>query len=781
MIKTLENILRTDASGYRVPKDMRSLIGIKTMYSDGIFFDGVRYSKCFSFTDINYMVSSLEEKRAMFLKYSELLNSLDSGAVTKLTIAGRKVSESDFERETFMKFTGDGLDKLRGEYNALFEEKAKNGGGFRKEKYLTLSVARPTADEARAYFNRAGAELAVKFSALGSTFRPLTLEERLRILHGIFRPGEEDAFRFSLREFMRDGRNAIDYIAPDIIERRADCLKVGNRYMRVLYLRDFASYIKDSLITELSETTDDTMLSIDIVSVPTDEAVREVERKLLGVETNITNWQRRQNEKNNFSAVIPYDMEQQRKEAKEYLDDLSSRDQRMMFAVVTLLIGAESLEKLNECTESAYAAARKHMCQLSVLKYQQTDGLVSVIPLGIRRINAFRTLTTESLAVLMPFKVQEISEKGGIYIGDNAVSRNPVICNRENLTNQSAMILGIPGSGKSLCAKNIIWQILLGTDDDICICDPEGEYSTMLGVLPPSMCQIINMSAGGKDRLNAMYMTEGYGEGSPTVIKSQFILSLLEQIDPKGIGPKQKSIVDRCVSKLYTDCEAAGKVATLTELRSLLMKQKEKEAQEIALLLELYTEGSLDIFGHESNVSLDRRVLSFDIHALGTQLKSAGLLVITDTIMNRVAQNFARGKRTHVFIDEFHVVFQNEYSAEFFNSAWRQFRKRNAYPTAITQNVEYLLSSVQASTMLSNSEFVIMLSQAASDREKLAGLMNLSKEQMDFVTNAEPGSGLIRYGGSIVPFVNEFPTGTALYSLMTTRPGEGVFANGQKG
>ena len=298
----------------------------------------------------------------------------------------------------------------------------------------------------------------------------------------------------------------------------------------------------------------------------------------------------------------------------------------------------------------------------------------------------------------------------------------------------------------------------------------------MLQSLPEGMCTCVNMSAGGHDRLNAMYMVEGYGENNPIVVKSQFILSLMEQIDKIDVGPKQKSIIDRCCAKVYEAAKKQGKEPTLYDLRLCLLSQEEKEAREIALSLELYTDGSLNIFGHEGNVDLSSRILVFDIHSLGQQLKSAGLLVITDTILNRVTSNFHKGKRTHVFIDEFHVVYQNEYSAEFFNSAWRQFRKRNAYPTAITQNVEYLLSSPNASSMLSNSECIIMLNQAASDREKLGKLLNISPEQMSFVTNSEPGCGLIRYGGSLVPFENRFPRNGKLYSLMTTKPGEGAFS-----
>ena len=461
---------------------------------------------------------------------------------------------------------------------------------------------------------------------------------------------------------MRKGHDFRDYICPDSIEKSSDHLMLGGRYCRVLYLKDYASYIKDNMVTELTDMSRNMMLSIDIVPVPTDEAVREVENRLLGVETNITNWQRRQNANNNFSAVIPYDMELQRKEAKEFLDDLTTRDQRMMLGVITMVLTAETLEQLDADTEAVLSIARKHMCQLAVLKYQQFDGLNTVLPIGTRRIDAFRTLTTESLAVFIPFKVQEIMDKGGIYFGENAISHNLIMCNKENLLNQSAFLLGVPGSGKSFNAKELITFLMLNTDDDILICDPEGEFAPLVEAMGEDIGTVIHVAAGGKHRLNAMYMVEGYGENNPIVEKSQFIMSLVEQIDKNGVGPHHKSIIDRCTAQVYKEAAETGIVPTLATLREKLLVQPEFKAQEIALSLELFTTGSLDIFGHASNVNLDKRVVVFNIHDLGEQLKPTGLLVITDTMLNRVTLNWQRGKRTHVFIDEFHVVFENEQS-----------------------------------------------------------------------------------------------------------------------
>lgn len=781
MIKTLKNLLKQDKERYTVPRKVQDVIPIRRIWKDGIFMTGGKFAKTYKFTDINYLVASREDKESMFLTYSELLNSLDSGATTKITINNRRLNKANFEQSILMPLRGDFRDEYRREYNQMLLDKATGANGIVQEKYLTISVVKKDIEEARAYFARVGADLISHFSALGSKCTELDAEEKLRVLHDFYRQGEEAAFHFDPQDMMKKGHDFRDYICPDSIEKNSDYLKLGEKFCRVLFLKDYASYIKDSMVTELTDFNRNMMLSIDVVPVPTDEAVREVENRLLGVETNITNWQRRQNANNNFSAVIPYDMELQRKESKEFLDDLTTRDQRMMFGLITMVLCADSKEQLDSDTEAVLSVARKHMCQLATLKFQQLDGLNTVLPIGARKINAFRTLTTESLAVFIPFKVQEIRDSGGIYYGENAISHNLIMCNKANLLNQSAFLLGVPGSGKSFCAKELITFLILNTDDDILICDPEGEFAPLVQALGGDISTIIRMAAGGKDRLNAMYMVDGYGENNPIVEKSQFVMSLVEQIDKNGVGPQQKSIIDRCTALVYQEAQQKGTVATLCDLRDKILEQPEDKAKEIALSLELFTKGSLDIFGHESTVDLDKRIVVFDIRSLGAQLKPTGLLVITDTILNRVTLNWKKGKRTHVFIDEFHVVFENEQSGIFFNSAWRQFRKRGAYPTAITQNVEYLLDSVQASTMLSNSEFVVMLNQAASDRAKLAKLLNISDEQMSYVTNADAGCGLIKYGSALVPFINRFPKNTKLYQLMTTKPGEGVFGGAVNG
>ncbi|WP_028044403.1 VirB4-like conjugal transfer ATPase, CD1110 family [Candidatus Stoquefichus massiliensis] len=772
MIKSYEKIRKQNKETFKVPKSAQDVVDAEVIYKDGIFKIGNKFTKTYKFKDINYSISSKDEQIGIFLNYSELLNSLDSSTMTKITINNRKVDLKEFKKDILIPYRGDYLDKYRKEYNEMLLEKVSGIDGIIQEKYITVTVYKKEIEDARNFFARTTLELSSHFTKLGSSCEELNAIERLKILHDFYRSGEEELFQFDLQDFSRKGHDFKDVICPRTPEFHHKYFKIGDKYGRVLYLANYARYISDDFVSKLCDMNKTLMYSMDIISVPTDEAVKEVENRLLGVETNITNWQRRQNANNNFSAVIPYDMETQRKEAKEFLDDLTVRDQRMMLGCVTICHLADSKEELDNDSNVLMSIARSNMCELQPLAFscRQLDGLSTVLPVGVNKLNIVRTLITESASVFIPFRAQEIMDRKGIWFGQNAITNNLILCNKELLLNPNAFQLGVPGSGKSFLTKEQIIFIALSTDDDILICDPEGEYAPLVRELGG---EVIQISAGSSTHINALDMEEGYGDsGNPVGDKSQFVMSLFEQLDRDGIKPIDRSIIDRCIALVFQDYYQTMKVPTLITLRKKLLEQPEPEARSLALKLELFTDGSLDVFAHETNVNVSSRIVSYDIFKLGKQLKTMGLLVITDAFINRVNSNWRKGKRTHVIVDEFHVVFENDESASFFNSAWRQFRKRDAFPIGITQNVEYLLDSVQASTMLSNSEFVVMLNQAYQDREKLAKLLNISDEQLSYITNAQSGCGLIKYGGNIVPFVNRFPKNTELYKLMTTKPAD---------
>ena len=781
MIKTLTALLKRDREKLRIPHNVRDIIGINAVWKDGIFRVGREmYSKTFTFTDINYAVASRPAKESMFLEYVALLNSMGVGEHTKITKHNRRINKRDFERKILLPLAGDELDRLRREYNNMLTDMISTGNDIVQDRYLTVTVHKRNIDEARAYFTRIAADISLHFAELGSVCVEMSLAERLRIAYDFFREGQEENFVFDLDSSMRFGHDVRDYVCPDSFEFSSDYFKIGDRFARALFLRDYASYIKDSMLSEICDINRSLMLSVDFIPIPTDEAVREVENRLLGIEKNITTWQQKQNANNNFSAVVPYDLDQQRKVTMEFLDDLTTRDQRMFVGCITLVHVADTLDQLNADTEAIVTTARKHLCNFAVLKFQQMDGLRSTLPFGMQPIKNFRTLTSESLAVFTPFKAQEICQDGGIYYGQNSVSKNLIVADREQLLNGNSIVLGVSGSGKSFTAKQevVLRRLASRNDTEIIIIDPEREYSTLVNTLGGT---VINISSTSETHINALDINSDYGDDDdPLALKSDFIMSLCEQVISSGaqnisLGAKEKSIIDRCMKNVYRYYQQGnynGVPPTLQDFHDELMRQPEEEAHGLALELELFTHGSLNTFAKHTNVDTDNSLICYDILDLGKHLLPVGMLVVLDSIWQRVTRNRQKGIKTYIFIDEIYLLFQQEYSANFLYTLWKRVRKYGAYCTGITQNVDDMLQSHTARTMLANSEFIVMLNQGGKDSTMLGELIGISEQQLGYITNVRAGSGLLKIGSSLIPFVNDFPNDTELYRLMSTKPGD---------
>ena len=505
----------------------------------------------------------------------------------QITLVSRPMRQDFYDQRILMPFREDSKDEYRKECNDLVAGTSGHGLGTALERYITVSVCRKSYRDAVEFFNQESFRLGNAFSELGSECKPLDAAEKLKLLAGFYRPEDAETYDFTLGDMARKGHDPRDAICPDSMEKTSDTLRIGDRWARVFYLKNYASVITDKLVSELMAAGTNVTLSMDIKSVPTDEAMREVEQKLLGVETNITNWQRRQNRNNNFSANVPYDMELQRTETTAFLDDLVRKNQKMLLCVLTMLLTADTQEQLDRETKALLSAAEGKMCQMAVLKFQQLDGLNTVLPIGPRKLECYRTLISECQAVFVPFRIVEVMDPGGIYFGENAVSHNPILINRTNLMNQAAMLFGVPGSGKSFMAKQMLAWIILPTNDRVFICDPEGEYGR-LGEALCDDCVVFRLSDGGADRLNALTMVEGYAgtEQESISTKVDFILSLLELLDNCETGPQEKSLIDRCLKLVFAEQKRTGIEPTLRDLREKLLEQPEPEARAIALSMD---------------------------------------------------------------------------------------------------------------------------------------------------------------------------------------------------
>ena len=759
----------------RIPTTVEDTIPIQKIFEDGIMLVGRNlWAKTFRFTDINYEVASKDDKEAMFFAYSDILNLFDEKASTKITIRNRHIPRSEFEAKNMLPLMGDELDRYRHEYNSILERNIVLTSGVVQDKYLTVTVEKPSIAEARTYFNGKFAEYAAAFAKLGSKLTEIDEKEKIRIFFDFFHRGHEDDFMYDRLLYKRRKHKFKLALAPESMEFKSDHFKMDGRYGRVIYLKDYANFIKDSLISELTAIDRNMMLSIDAEPIPQEKAVRQGESKLLAVETNISNWQRKQNQNNNYSATVPYEMERQRDESRDFLNDLVERDMRMIPTLITIVHTADTKAQLDADTESIQQCARKHLCSLAVLRWQQLEGLKTCLPYGGTKLTIRRTLTTESLAVFMPFRAQEVCHKNGLYLGNNAISKNMIMVNRLELLNGNSFITGVSGSGKSIMAKQEIVNLYLSDKDaDIIVIDPEREYWKLTEALGG---ENITLSSTSKNHINALQINKDYADGAnPVTLKSEFVLSLCEQAMNGALSASEKSLIDRCTSIVlrdYVQNNYTGEPPTLKDFREVLLKQSEPEAADIALAIELFTEGSLNTFAEQTNVDTKNRLICYDIHELGRTLMPVGMLVVLDSILNRITENRAKGKKTYIFIDEIYLLFQYEYSANFLFTLWKRVRKYGAFITGITQNVDDLLQSHTARTMLANSELVIMLNQAATDRADLAELLSMSELQMSYITNVEAGHGLAKIGGALVPFQNRLPKDTQLYKLMTTKFGE---------
>lgn len=774
-MKTLKTMIKREKEKFVIPKSVQDVIPIKAVYKDGNFLlSNNNYSKTFKFTDINYHIASDEEKKELMQGYWSVINSFGAGVTIKLTINNHKLDRAEFEKSILIPFRYDGLDNYRQEYNEMLLDKANSSNCIVQDKYFTVTVSKKTVEDARAFFNRIGNDLTARLSRIGSKCQSLTADDKLRIFHNFYRVGNEQNYNLDFEQLMNNGCDIRDYICPDSMDFESDYMKINEEYCRTIFLRNYGTFVDDNTISDLTSINRNLMLSIDFIPIPTGEATKEVDKVLLGIQTDKANYNRKQVQNNNFGATN-YDLEQREGEILEIKNDMRNRDQRLYETLITMVITADTKQELDNVTETVFAkVADSSTNQFATLRYQQLDGLNTVLPFGTRKINCFRTLTTESLAAFMPFNAQEMQHKKGTYYGQNAISNNMIFINRNKLLNGNCIVLGVSGGGKSFFVKEDITSIFLSDENaDILIIDPEREYHPLVTTLGG---EVIEISANSENHINAMDMNANYEDDkNPIATKAEFIMSLCEQLIGETVDAKDKSIIDRCCRNVYDEYIKSGyKIAppTLQDFREELLRQNEVEAKELALAIELFTNGSLDTFAQPTNVDTNNRLICYDILELGSQLLPVGMLVVLDNILNRITSNRRKGKTTYIFIDEIYILLAQKYSAEFLYRVWKRVRKYGAFATGITQNVGDMLQSHTASTMVSNSEFVVMLNQSGQDKAKLAKLLDISDNQTEFYTNVDAGHGLMKIGSSLVPYINKFPKNTELYKLMSTKPNE---------
>ena len=763
-----------------VPRTAQQSIPFQRMFPDGICRVTDRYyTKTIQFQDINYQLAQQEDKTAIFEEWCSFLNFFDSSIHFELSFMNMSTDADAFEKSIRIPYQNDGFDDVRAEYGMMLRQQLQKGNnGLTKTKYLTFGIEADSMKQAKPRLDHIEVDLMNNFHRLGVAAKLLDGKERLQLMHSMFHMGDQEKFRFDWKWLPKSGLSVKDYIAPTSFAFPGSRIfRMGKLYGAMSYLQITASDISDQLLKDFLDMDSSEIVTMHIQSVDQNKAIKQIKHTITELDRSKIEEQKKAVRAGYDMDIIPSDLATYGNDAKSLLKELQSQNERMFLLTFLVLNTGSTRQELETNVFQANSIAQKHNCNLRRLDYQQEQGLMSSLPLAYNQIEIQRGMTTSSTAIFVPFTTQELFQDGkeALYYGLNALSNNLIMVDRKKLKNPNGLILGTPGSGKSFSAKREITNAFLTTSDDIIVCDPEAEYAALVTRLKG---QVIKISPSSTQYVNPMDINSNYSEeDNPIALKSDFILSLCELVvgGKEGLQPVEKTVIDRCVHQIYQtyfENPVPEKMPILEDLYNALLNQEEKEARHVATALEIYVKGSLNLFNHRTNVDVNNRFVCYDIKELGKQMKKIGMLIVQDQVWGRVTANRSAGKCTRYYVDEFHLLLKEEQTAAYSVEIWKRFRKWGGCPTGITQNVKDLLTSREVENIFENSDFIIMLNQAAGDRQILANTLNISPHQLSYVTHSGEGEGLLFYGNVILPFVDHFPTNLELYRIMTTKLSE---------
>ena len=780
--KQLREIQERNTRDPNIPQTAQDSIPFQRMFPDGICrVTDNYYTKTIQFQDINYQLAQQEDQTAIFEEWCSFLNFFDSSIRFELSFMNMATDVADFEKMIRIPFKKDMFNHIRIEFSSMLKRQlAQGNNGLTKTKYLTFGIEADSMKQAKPRLQHVEIDLLNNFRRLGVRAKTLSGKERLHLMHSMFHMGEGDneKFLFDWKWLVGSGMSVKDFIAPTCFAfPKSRVFQMGGLYGSMSYLQITASDLSDQMLKDFLEMESSQIVTMHIQSVDQNKAIKTIKRTITELDRSKIEEQKKAVRSGYDMDIIPSDLATYGKDAKALLKELQSQNERMFLLTFLVMNTGKTEAELETNVFQASSIAQKYNCNLRRLDYQQEQGLMSSLPLAYNQIEIQRGMTTSSTAIFVPFTTQELFQSGKetIYYGLNALSNNLIMVDRKKLKNPNGLILGTPGSGKSFSAKREITNAFLVSDDDIIVCDPEAEYTALVRKLEG---QVIKISPSSTQYINPMDINANYSEeDNPIALKADFVLSLCELIvgGKEGLQPVEKTVIDRCVHQIYQkyfEDPRPENMPILQDLYEALLNQEEKEAKHVATALEIYVTGSLNLFNHRTNVDVQNRFVCYDIKELGKQLKKIGMLVVQDQVWGRVTANRNAGKATRYYMDEFHLLLKEEQTAAYSVEIWKRFRKWGGIPTGITQNVKDLLSSREVENIFENSDFIIMLNQAAGDRQILASQLNISPHQLSYVTQSGEGEGLLFYGNVILPFVDHFPTDLELYSIMTTKLAE---------
>jgi len=762
----------------RIPKTAQKTIPYKLIYPDGICQVNERFfSKVIQYQDINYQLALEEDKRAIFDKYCEFLNYFDSSIKVQLCFYNYSGRIEDYQSAIAIDDQQDAFNEIRHEYaQMLSSQLAKGNNGLVKSKYIVFGIDADSYKIAKTRLERIELDIFGHLRGLGAIAQSLNGVERLKVMHDLLNESQHK-FHFNWKALKESGLGTKDFIAPNGFDFRENgSFRMGKKFAQVSYLQILAPELSDELLKNFLILESDLGVTLHIQSIEQTEAIKLIKRKITDLDKMKIEEQKKAIRSGYDMDILPSDLVTYGAEAKTLLESLQNRNERLFLVTFLLMNLADTKSKLDNDFYQTAGIAQSANCNLRVLNFQQERGLAAMLPLGLNPVPIERALTTSATAIFVPFTTQELFQPPpALYYGLNALSNNLLMADRCKLKTPNGLIIGTPGSGKSFAAKREITNAFLVTEDEIIITDPESEYAPLVSALQG---EVVKIAINSNQYINPLDLNLDYSEEEdPVALKMDFIFSFIELAAGRksGLRPEEKSVLDRCIQLIYQAYLQDPKPENLPILEDLytqLLSMSEPDARYLATVLEIYVKGSYKVFNHRTNVDTQNRLICFDIRELGKQLKKLGMLVIQDQVWNRVTKNRASKKTTWFYQDEFHLMLREEQTAAYSVEIWKRFRKWGGIPTAITQNVKDLLASREIENILDNSDFIYMLNQAGGDQEILAKHLNISKDQLSYVTHSGEGQGLLFYGNTIIPFSDHFPKDTQLYQIMTTKPDE---------
>lgn len=785
-MRSRENIFRVMKKVVERKKeksDSKDILNYDEIYANGVCRTGKTYSKMIEFSDISYQLSQDDMKVKLFTQYSTLVNSFDSKVQLQLFFVNYKIEEEATSKlENTEHISEEEFDFLKEEYfNFLDQQRSKGTNGIIRNKHFVFSIQDDNSASAFRRLQTIQNTIKDQLKIMGSGIKEIDGIERLMIVNYLLN-GKDKSY-VDLSELNRDFvlKNSKEYIAPRTIDfgLKKDIFKLPQKYGSTLLFSVQATELSDRVLADFLDLEIEQICSLHIRTIDKQKAVKMVKGKTSDLNSIKIDEQKKAVKAGYDFDILPMDLNTHVEESKKILTDLQRENEKYFYLTFTITIFEDSLEELENAIYKAKIIAEKQDSKLVSLSMQQEQAIMSALPFGynINEIDHERGLTTSAVAIFVPFTTQELYQEDNtpVYYGLNALSNNMIQVSRKSLKNPNGLFLGTPGSGKSFSAKREIIDTFLRTQDDILICDPEGEYYPFIKRLKG---QEIRLALNSKDFINPLDISLEYGEGeNPISFKSDFIINLMQMIagGKSGLTAKQKTITDKCTRIIYRDYienPTEENIPILEDLYNELLNQNSVEAQDMADALELYVHGSLNVFNHRTTIDTNNRLICFNIQELGSNLKDLGMLILQDHVWNRVTVNRNKSKKTWYYMDEFHKLLADEQTSNYSVEFWKRFRKWGGIPTGITQNVQDLLASPKIETIIENSDFIYLLNQATRDRKILQEKLEISDYQAGYITNSEEGEGLIVYSGVILPFRDKFPHNNSLYPVMTTKPEE---------